>query len=429
MRTTKSNNLDGRSTGWAPWLMGGRSRSPRGFIRTPRPVAAPSRVGATLTVDQVRKQIGTAAFAFRGYDSSNHGRGADLLAHPVYGPIVSPVLRSASGLCETILKRPVDLATRLRDHAPSTLDTFVEDIAMIVGLEIAQVRILEQVLDIPVHQARLSFGHSIGELAALVLGGVYEMEQLLPVPLGLAQDCAELTYHTTIGILSSSSVNLDIMKVDRLCHGISARGHGLIGPSTYLSPDHILLIGQEGTLDEFEREMREMLSPDVTLRRRPNHWPPLHTPLVWERNIPNRTAMAMHHITGGDRKPTPPIVSCATGLANYDQWNSRMILADWTDHPQRIWEAMENTLQSGAELVIHVGPEPKLIPSAFERLGARVIKQLRRSHLERLGSSVIPSMGRQEWIMRSLPGSAALLRAPYLRHMILEDWLLVQDVT
>ncbi len=429
MRTTKSNNLDGRSRGWAPaWLTGGRSRSPRGFIRTPRPAVAVSHARTPLGVDELRTQIGTAAFAFRGYDASNTGRGVELLEHPVYGAIVAPVLVSASGLCSAILKRPVDLAARLRDHAPSTLETFVEDIAMIVGLEIAQVRILERVFDIPVHRARLSFGHSIGELAALVLGGVYEMEQLLPVPLSLAQDCAELTYHTTIGILSSSSVNLDVVKVDRLCHGISARGHGLIGPSTYLSPDHILLIGQEGTLDEFEHEMRGMLTPDVTLRRRPNHWPPLHTPLVWERNIPNRTAMAMHHITGGDRKPAPAIVSCATGLANYDEWNSRMILADWTDHPQRIWEAMETTLQSGAELVIHAGPEPKLIPSAFDRLGTRVIKQLRRGHLERLGSSVIPSMGRQEWIMRSLPGSAALLRAPYLRHMILEDWLLVQDV-
>ena len=42
-----------------------------------------------------------------------------------------------------------------------------------------------------------SFGHSIGELSALVLGGVYAMEQLLPVPLSLATDCAELTANTT----------------------------------------------------------------------------------------------------------------------------------------------------------------------------------------------------------------------------------------
>ena len=82
--------------------------------------------------------------------------------------------------------------------------------------------------------------------------------------------------------------------------------------------------------------MHEYLPAGVTLRRRPNHWPPLHTPLVWERNIPNRTAMAMHHIGGGDRKPSPTVVSCTTGSASYDEWNSRAILADWTDHPAAI---------------------------------------------------------------------------------------------
>ena len=114
--------------------------------------------------------------------------------------------------------------------------------------------------------------------------------------------------------------------------------------------------------------MHEYLPAGVTLRRRPNHWPPLHTPLVWERNIPNRTAMAMYHTAAAIGSRRPNVVSCTTGLANYDEWNSRAILADWTDHPQRLWDVMENTLASGAELVIHVGPEPKLFPTGFDRL-------------------------------------------------------------
>ena len=174
--------------------------------------------------------------------------------------------------------------------------------------------------------------------------------------------------------------------------------------------------------------MHEYLPAGVTLRRRPNHWPPLHTPLVWERNIPNRTAMAMYHIGGGDRKPTPTVVSCTTGLASYDEWNSRAILADWTDHPQRLWDVMENTLASGAELVIHVGPEPKLFPTGFERLSHRIMKQLKMRHLDRLGSSVIPSISRNRWLTRKLPANAVLLRAPFLNHIILEDWLLAQEV-
>ena len=53
-------------------------------------------------------------------------------------------------------------------------------------MELAQVRLLEEFFEVPVRDALLSFGHSIGELSALVLGGVYEMEQLLPIPLSLA---------------------------------------------------------------------------------------------------------------------------------------------------------------------------------------------------------------------------------------------------
>ena len=77
---------------------------------------------------------------------------------------------SASSLCSDALGEKVDLAARLLAREPSTLSTFVQDIGTVVGMEIAQVRILEEVFDIPVRQARLSFGHSIGELSALVLG-------------------------------------------------------------------------------------------------------------------------------------------------------------------------------------------------------------------------------------------------------------------
>ena len=128
------------------------------------------------------------------------------------------------------------------------------------------------------------------------------MEQLLPVPLSLATDCAELTADTAMGILSIHGATLHTEDVEHLCTSISRQGHGLIGPSTYLSPYQALLIGQHDTLDRLEQAMPQYLPEGITLRRRPNHWPPLHTPLVWERNIPNRTAMAMHHITGGDRE-------------------------------------------------------------------------------------------------------------------------------
>ena len=389
-------------------------------------MAAPASQGVSR--EDLKRRIGTAALAFRGYDLSNLGRAAEFLEHDAYGPIVRAMLDSASALCSDVLGHRVDLAARVLAREPSTLDTFVHDIGTVVALELAQIKLLEQFFDVPVREARLSFGHSIGELSALVLGGMYEMEQLLPMPLSLAPDCAALTANTTMGILSVQGHALQVESIQHLCATISRRGHGLIGPSTYLSPYQVLVLGQGDTLDLLEAEMPHFLPADVTLRRKPNQWPPLHTPLVWQRNIPNRTAMMMHQIQGGEQKPSPTVISCTTGVANYDEWNSRAILADWTDHPQRIWDVMENTLASGVELVIHVGPEPKLIPTCFDRLGHRIMKQLKMRHLDRLGSSVIPSIGRNRWLTRTLPANAVLLRAPFVNHLILEDWLLAQEV-
>jgi [acyl-carrier-protein] S-malonyltransferase len=391
-------------------------------VKTAAPIAT------AVTPEELRKRISTSAIAFRGYEERNLGRSSEILAHPVYGPIASCVLKTASAICSEVRGVKVDLEARVRARAGSTLATFVEDAASIVAMEIAQYRVLEEVFDVPVHQARLSFGHSIGELSALVLGGVYEMDQLLPVPLGLAQDCADLTANTTIGILSMTRRPLPIEQLRRLCIWISSRGEGLIGPSTYLSPYQAILLGQGNTLDLLERKMPTALQGAATLKRRPNRWPPLHTPLVWERNVPNRTALALYHIAGGDRKPTPPVVSCTTGVANYDEFNSRAILADWTEEPQRLWDAMKYTLSSGVEMVIHTGPEPRLFPTGFERLSDKIKKQMRRRHLDRLGNSLFPSISRNQWLSRSLPGRAALWRAPFLDHLVLEDWLLAQNV-
>ncbi len=430
MRTAKVEQREARWRSWAPsWLASHRPSR----LALPKPPGAPSLAATParrqVARDDLKKRISGAAIAFRGYDVSNIGRTPELLEHPVYGPIVRTSLEAASALCSEAQGEKVDLVARVLGREPSDLSTFVHDIGTVVAVQIAQIRILEEIFEIPVHQARLSFGHSIGELSALVLGGVFTMEQLLPVPLSLARDCAELTANTTLGILSVHGATLQIEDVEHLCASISRRGHGLIGPSTYLSPYQVLLLGQYDTLSMLEQEMHEFLPAGVTLRRRPNHWPPLHTPIVWERNIPNRTAIAMHHIGGGDRKPSPTIVSCTTGNSSYDEWNSRAILADWTDHPQRLWDVMENALASGADIVIHAGPEPKLFPTGFERLSNRIMKQLKMKHLDRLGSSVIPSISRNSWLTRKLPANAVLLRAPFLNHIILEDWLLAQEVS
>src|SRR5438309_1483599 len=80
--------------------------------------------------------------------------------------------------------RPVDLVARVRDRRETTgLAGFAEDVALIVAVEVAQVRLLGEFFGIPFAGARLAFGYSLGEAAALIAAGVYEMRDLLPVPL------------------------------------------------------------------------------------------------------------------------------------------------------------------------------------------------------------------------------------------------------
>lgn len=389
----------------------------------------PTLSGASRgTLTSLRARIGASAFAFRGFDLANLGRSAELLTHPAYGPVAAEVLDETSAIAAGTIGRPVDLAAMIRAGAEPGLDRFPETVALIVGMELAQVRLLERFFDVPIREARLSLGYSIGELSSLVLGGMYRLDQLLPIPVALADDCAELAADTYLGILFTRAPVLPQEAVERLCQAVRNKGGGLIGPSAYLSPNTALLLGQQGTLDRLEQVMDDYLPGKVMLRRNPNHWPPLHSPLVWQRNIPNRAAVALYKTEGGTQAPTPPVISCISGMADYDEVNSRELLIRWTDQPQRLWDAIDGTLAAGVETVIHVGPCPNLIPATFNRLSNNVNKYIGNKYLRELGRGVVQGMNRHAWLAQLLPSRAALLRAPYLEHIILEDWLLAQHV-
>ncbi len=147
--------------------------------------AGPERAERPLRAGDVARRIGTAALAFRGYDVANLGRGPELLDHPAYGPAVREVLAEAAEACSEACGIKVDLAARIRAREGTTLDTFPQDIATIVALEVAQLRLLEEVFEVPVRQARMSFGYSLGELSALIVGGVFSLRQVLSIPLML----------------------------------------------------------------------------------------------------------------------------------------------------------------------------------------------------------------------------------------------------
>jgi [acyl-carrier-protein] S-malonyltransferase len=135
----------------------------------------------------------------------------------------------------------------------------------------------------------------------------------------------------------------------------------------------------------------------------------------------------MRTIPGGSIAPRPPVLSLATGKANYTDYNSREILGRWIDHPQRLWDAVYETLVAGVDTVVHVGPDTNLIPATFKRLSDNVQQQLRGRSLNSFSLRAVSGMVRRPWLGMLLSSRTALLRAPFVRHVVLEDWLLERD--
>ncbi|HEX3871968.1 MAG TPA: hypothetical protein VHV77_16095, partial [Pirellulales bacterium] len=124
---------------------------------------------------ELKDRLVAAGFAFRGYNQTNLGRTAELLTHAAYGPTVERYLREASEICATATHRHVDLVERVREKRESTLESFAEDIGLILSVELAQMQLLTDFFGIEYRKARLSLGYSLGEVAALVCAGVYEL--------------------------------------------------------------------------------------------------------------------------------------------------------------------------------------------------------------------------------------------------------------
>ena len=262
------------------------------------------------------------------------------------------------------------------NHEPN-LHHYAEAVALIVAVELAQVQLLEEFHGVRYRDARLAYGYSLGELAAVACGGVFDMTDVLRVPIAMAADCAALAKDVKMGVLFSRGPAIDEMDVRRLCRQITAEAKGTIGISSILSPNTYLLLGQNETVARFKAIMHEFLPDPAHIRMNPDTWPPLHTPIVRQRNIPDRAAVMMDAMPGGFQPPCPPIFSLVTGERSYDDYHARDILRDWIDHPQRLWDAVYETLASGVTTVIHVGPDPNLIPATFNRLSENVQEQIR----------------------------------------------------
>ena len=372
----------------------------------------------------IKSRLPQSAFAFRGYNVNNLGRSHELLTHSAYGPTVKKHLIQGSHICSEATGHKIDLVARVKKKQDTSLETYTDAITLIVSMELAQLELLEEFFDIDFRQANIIYGYSLGEITAVIATGIHDVEGPLTVLLSHADEAAELAHDVSLAVLFSRGPELPLDEVHRQCLRVNSEGRGAIGVSTYISPNSLLLLGQGDTIKRFREHLTDVLPDRIHLRRNRHRWPPLHTCIVWERNIPNRSALMMHTIKGGVAFPKPEIFSLVTGDISYNDYNTRETLTQWIDHPQRLWDAVYATLVRGVETVIHVGPEPNLFPATFNRLSVDVEGQTQGS----IGMRALSGMIRRPWLSALLPSRTALLRAPLVEQVILEDWLLDQDV-
>lgn len=384
-----------------------------------------SETSAPMTRDSIAGGIAKTAFAFRGYNQKNLGRTPELLQHDVYGPIVEKYLALGSEICSEAMGLKVDLVERVRSRVEPDLQEYHEAITLVAAAELAQIEILNSVFDISLNDADMMYGFSLGELTALVAGGVLTMEDSISIPLQMSRDASALAEDVTLAILFSRSDKLlPRENVRRVCAQINREGNGVIGVSAFLAPNSMLLMGQGDTIQRLKELKGEITEERISLRVNDGKWPPLHTPIVWQKNITNRSQFLMHTIGSGFTPPSIPLLSLATGEFSYDGVNTRDVISKWIDQPQLLWEAVDTTLLRGDDTVIHVGPEPNIIPATFSRLATNVQLQTKDQFPMRTLSTIV----RQGWLSAILPKRANLLRAPHIRHIVLEDWLLDCDI-
>jgi [acyl-carrier-protein] S-malonyltransferase len=376
-----------------------------------------------VTPQQLREQFADVALAFRGYNITNLGRTADLLAAPAYAAVLREELARYSHICSDYMQARVDLEHTVRAGIEPPLARYAEAIALLTAVEIAQLRLLREVHGIDYKAAKLSFGYSLGEMVAVCTSGAFAAEELVRVPLAMAADCADLARDAEMGVVFSRSGVIPENEVRRLCAEITRAGQGTIGISSILSPNTYLVIGQGYAVDHLKENLAQSI-PNAHLRINEHRWPPLHTQIVRQRHVPDRAAVLMERLLLGDFPLKPPVVSLVTGKRTFEPHNAREVLRQWIDHPQRLWDAVCETLACGANIVLHIGPEPNLVPATFTRLADNIRQQTNGKKFNGYGMKALSGMMRRPWLASLLPARAALLRAPYIKQVILEDWLL-----
>ena len=243
---------------------------------------------------ELAKGIKRTALAFRGYNVTNLGRTSELLAVPEYRSILEPLLNDASTVCSRTLGREIDLVARVESQQETVLEDYAEAVALIVAVELAQLEILQHCHGLDFHEAKFSFGFSLGEIAALVAGGTFAMDDALRIPLSMSDDGVELAHDVTLAVLFRRREELSLDRVNQLLLEINREGEGVIGISTHLGPNSVLIMGSGNTITMLRGRLKDIAPKGIHLRCNDHRWPPLHTPIVWEKDFTTRAGRMLH---------------------------------------------------------------------------------------------------------------------------------------
>lgn len=360
------------------------------------------------------------ALAFRGYNITNLGRTRELLADARFGHILAAELQLASDLASEFLAAKVDLVSATREGVDLAESRYGEAVAFILAVEFAQFAILRDQIGVATQKCRLAFGYSLGEIAALVCGGLLPKESAYEIPLRVANDCHALMENSRLAIVFSKSSAIPMLAIEKICLDITREMGETIAVSSQLAPNTLLVIGQGGTLRELSRRIKEMRLDGIVVRTKDHRFPPLHTPIMWQRHISDKASLLLQKAKLADQPPAPPIFSMATGKLDYTPYNARDHLRQWMDHPQRLWDAIDYTLSHGVDNVVHIGPDPNLIPATYNRLRENVASQFQST----MGLMALSYAVERPWLKSIVPQQAFLLRAPGIQQVILENELL-----
>ena len=289
-----------------------------------------------------------------------------------------------------------------------------------MAIESIQLALLRELFNVNYFDASFSFGFSLGEIGAVIAGGVFDLNSALEVLLPLADDCVALARDATLGVLFTRSRELALDDIRRLCLEVNQEGRGVVGISAQLARTRC------SSLANKIRSIVLWLGPKTRST---------YT-FIFARTI-TAGLRSTRRSCGKSKSPTGPPSGC-TPCRSFMQRRAARLFAGHRQLRLHAGQTPANCSANGSTIHSDSGMPfmkrwfPASQPCYTSALGrtlfllrlsvysANVISQTQESRSLRALSAAV----RRLWLRRLLPHRAALLRAPFIKHVILEDWLL-----